>query len=111
MVIIKPVADESDEENDNDSGGGDAGGEGDESGGEDLVDDGGALLHDVQLNLVVDLGQVLCGVKLYKSVSHNAIGIISGFDSLTTLLDMTVLPANKGVHGVTPEMGEIEKLK
>ena len=70
MVIIKPVADESDEENDNDSGGGDAGGEGDEGGGEDLVDDGGALLNDVQLNLVVDLGQVLCGVKLYKSALH-----------------------------------------
>ena len=64
------MADESDEENDNDSGGGDAGSEGDEGGGEDLVDDGGPLLNDVQLNLVVDLGQVLCELKLYKSVFH-----------------------------------------
>ena len=67
---IKPVADESDQENDNDSGGGDAGGKGDEGGGEDLVDDGGALLNDVQLNLVVDLGQVLCELRLYESVVH-----------------------------------------
>ena len=59
MVIIKPVADESDEENDNDSGGGDAGSKGDEGGGKDLVDDGRPLLNDVQLHLVVDLRQVL----------------------------------------------------
>ena len=74
MVIIKPVADESDEENDNDSGGGDAGSEGDEGGGEDLVDDGGTLLHDVQLNLVVDLGQVLCEL-VYSCIKVSFINI------------------------------------
>ena len=74
MVIIKPVADESDEENDNDSGGGDAGSKGDEGGGEDLVDDGGALLNDVQLNLVVDLSQVLCEL-VYSCIKVSFINI------------------------------------
>ena len=64
------MTDEGDEEDDDDSGGGDGGGQGDEGGGEDLVDDGGPLLNDVQLNLVVDLGQVLCELRLYESVVH-----------------------------------------
>ena len=60
ITILKPVANEGNEKNDNNSGSSNTGRQGDEGGGEDLVDDSGPLLHDVQLHLVVDLRQVLC---------------------------------------------------
>ena len=63
-IMIKPVTNQSNEKNDDNSGSSNTGCEGDEGGGEDLVDDRRPLLHDVQLNLVVDLRQVLCGQRI-----------------------------------------------
>ena len=59
LVSTQSVADETNEQDDNDGGGGNTGRQGNEGRCHELLDDGGLLLYDLHLHLVVTTGHIL----------------------------------------------------